>query len=52
MKTILWTIFLFLLTCFAPSIGVPILMTIVFLWIVGDNKYKKGTREDMFGNKY
>ena len=52
MKKILWAIFLFFLTCFAPSIGVPILMTIVFLWIVGDRNYKKGTREDMFGNKY
>lgn len=52
MKKILWAIFLFYLTCFAPGLGIPILIVLFCYWLSDADKDSEGSREDMFGNKY
>lgn len=52
MKKILWAIFLFYLTCFAPGLGIPILIVLFCYWLSDADKESEGSREDMFGNKY
>ena len=52
MKKILWAIFLFYLTCFAPGLGIPILIVLFCYWLSDGSSGSSGSREDMFGNKY
>ena len=52
MKYILWTLFFIVILGLDFVAGIALIVLLIFFWFAKDDGYKKGTREDMFGNKY